>query len=68
MTAKPKKKNKNQHNRLREVIILTFIFLPPLHLNGQKSSQVTSSQTQSIAFYLTFFFMQEMLKYHSNVT
>lgn len=44
--------SKTKNDRPREVLILTFIILLPLHLDGHKSSQVTSSQTQSITVFI----------------
>lgn len=59
-------KTKKNRTRLREVIILTFIFLPPLHLNGQKFTGYKFTNTKHR--HLLYIFKQEMSKYHSNVT
>lgn len=53
MTAKPKT------DRLREVLILTFIFLPPFHLDGQRFTGYKVHKHKALLF-----FYQEMLKYH----
>lgn len=52
--------SKTKNNRPREVLILTLILLPRLHLDGQKFTGYKFTNTKQYCF----FFYQEMLKYH----